>query len=65
MPTDMITGVANYMGWRKKRGKDRFIVEIELTEAPTWPIDVVWKRTPITLCVEVPTVTPQQQDNER
>lgn len=49
---EKITGVARFAGWRKKRGKERFIVEIELMSGPHWPIDVVWKQTPITLSLE-------------
>lgn len=51
--TDMITGVARSAGWRKKRKRERFVIEIELTEAPGWPIDFVWKQTPITLSIQV------------
>jgi hypothetical protein len=54
MPADMITGVARYAGWRRKDKRERFVVEIELPEAPGWPIDVVWKQMPITLSIELP-----------
>jgi hypothetical protein len=44
-----IVGHAIRMGWERRARGDKFRIVIELDQPPTWPVDVVWKATPIVL----------------
>ncbi len=52
---DEVIGKATSIGWKRRKSGDKFQVVIELNEAPNWPIDVVWKETPIALRINAPT----------
>ncbi len=47
-------GHAVRMGWKRRRGVDKFQIVIELDQLPEWPIDIVWKATPISLILVEP-----------
>jgi hypothetical protein len=49
--TDKVIGRATAMGWKRRKSGDKFRIEIELDGPPQWPINVVWKSTPITLTI--------------
>jgi len=50
--SDEIVGRATRMGWKRRKSGDKFEVVIEIDAAPGWPIDVVWRATPITLSIK-------------
>ena len=52
--TQKVIGRATAMGWKRRKSGDKFRVEIELNEAPGWPISVVWASTPIELSLVEP-----------
>lgn len=52
--TKTVIGTAMSMGWKRKKSGDKFQLVIELSEAPVWPIDIVWKSTPISLSIDDP-----------
>jgi hypothetical protein len=60
----IVRGRPTSIGWKRKKLGDKFQVVIELDEAPGWPIDVVWKATPIYLSLEPPAIVGQVKDGE-
>lgn len=50
--SDEIIGRATRMSWKTRKSGTKFEVVIELDKAPGWPIDVVWRATPITLSLK-------------
>jgi hypothetical protein len=53
-----IEGRATRMGWKRRKSGDKFEVVIELSDPPSWPINVVWKCYPIFLRYEDPAQSP-------
>jgi hypothetical protein len=50
------------MGWKSRKSGDKFEIVIQLDYAPDWPIDVVWRASPIALdLMESRPVSPQER----
>jgi hypothetical protein len=56
-----VIGKATRMGWKRYKKGDKFEVVIQLDYAPGWPIDVVWRGTPIMLDLTDSPAVPLQE----